>query len=438
MAEKEQPHNELLPHLFRQEYAKMTAVLCRHFGLKHIELAEDIASDTFLKASEHWAINGIPENPTAWLYTVAKNKASDYFKHIAVFETRVKESIKSTKTEAATDFEFTSEHISDSQLAMIFAVCNPANSTESQICLALQILCGFSVEEIANAFLAKSETIKKRLLRARAILRDDNFQIRALNETEIRSRLDTVLKTLYLLFNEGYFSKTNNQLIRKELCAEAVRLTVLLTENPLTSQPQTNALLALMCFQSSRLAARTNDKGEAVLFDQQDKSLWDKALIDQGNYYLINATNGSADWQTKYHLEAGIAYWHTTPTDEHKWQHILQLYNQLICIEYSPITALNRIFAFANVYGHKKAIPEAEKLKLAENGYYYQLLGYLYADEDVDKAIGHYQQAIELTKSAMEKQSLSKETERLNGKKNSGGAAGITIIGGEHIDLSFL
>lgn len=419
MTENQQSHNELLPHLFRQEYAKMTAVLCRHFGLKHIELAEDIASDTFLKASEHWAINGIPENPIAWLYTVAKNKTKDYFKHVAVFETQVKETIKPTQIEAATDFEFTSQHISDSQLAMIFAVCNPSNSTESQICLALQILCGFSVEEMANAFLTKSETIKKRLLRARTNLRNDNFQISTLNETEIKPRLDTVLKTLYLLFNEGYFSKTNNQLIRKELCSEAVRLTLLLTENPLTNQPQTNALLALMCFQSSRLEARTNDKGEAILFDEQDKSLWDKTLIDRGNYYLVNATNGSADCRTKYHLEAGIAYWHTTPTDQHKWQHILQLYNQLVLIEYSPITALNRIFAFAKVYGHNKAISEAEKLKLTESNYYHGLLGYLYADTAINKAICHYKQAIGLTKSQTEKQSLAKKIERLNGKKNS-------------------
>src|SRR5690606_31052706 len=153
-------------------------------------------------------------------------------------------------------------------------------------------------------------------------------------------RLDTVLKTLYLLFNEGYFSKINNQLIRKELCSEAARLTLVLTENPLTNTPQTNALLALMCFQSSRLEARTDDQGEAILFEKQDKNLWDASLIQRGNYYLVNATNGNET--SKYHLEAGIAYWHTASADENKWKHILQLYNQLILIEYSPITALNR------------------------------------------------------------------------------------------------
>lgn len=411
MQNKVPSHKNILPHLFRQEYAKMTAVLCRLFGLKHIEIAEDIASDTFLKASENWAINGIPDNPTAWIYTVAKNKAKDYFKHATVFETQIKNEITTEKIQREYDFEFTNQNISDSQLAMIFVVCNPANSTAAQICSALQILCGFSLEEIANAFLTKKETIKKRLLRARMNLRNDNFQITTLNEIEIESRLDTVLKTLYLLFNEGYFSRTGNQQIRKDLCSEAVRLTFILTENPLTAVPQTNALLALMCFQSSRLEARTNEKGEAVLFEEQNKKLWDKSLIEKGNYYLVNACNGKGI--SKYHLEAGIAYWHTTPTDEKKWQHILQLYDQLILIEHSPITALNRTFAFAKVYGHERAIFEAEKLHLTESNYYHQLLGYLYADTNMDKAISHYQKAVGLTKSKTEKQTLAKQIERL-------------------------
>lgn len=403
-----QSYNDFLPHLFRQEYAKMTAVLCNHFGLQHIDVAEDIASDTFLKASENWAINGVPENPEAWLYTVAKNKAKDYFKRIVFFETEVKEAVRLKGIdEAGQDFYCDDQTISDSQLAMIFAVCNPVNSMDVQICLALQILCGFSVEEIANAFLTKTETIKKRLQRARANLRNDNFQINPLSETEIKSRLDIVLRTLYLLFNEGYFSKTHNRLIRKELCSEAVRLTLILTENPLTETPQTNALLALMCFQSSRLEARIDRSGETVLFDKQDTSLWDRSLIERANYYLVKATNGNEI--SKYHLEAGIAYWHTTSADENKWRHILQLYNQLILIEYSPVTALNRTFAFAKVYGHEKAVADAERLHLAGNNHYHELLGYLYTEIDIEKAVSHYEQAIGLTKSKLEKQALQKQ-----------------------------
>lgn len=404
-------HKGLLPNLFRQEYAKMAAVLCRHFGLQHIEIAEDIASDTFLKASEYWAINGIPENPKAWLYTVAKNKTKDYFKHISVFETKIKDDLKSIKSIQENNIEFNEQIISDSQLAMIFAVCNPINSDESQIALALQILCGFSVEEIANAFITKRETIKKRLQRARNNLRNNDFQVTTLSKLEIQSRQTVVLKTLYLLFNEGYFSKSNNQLIRKELCSEAIRLNLILIENSLTNTPQTNALLALMCFQSSRIEARINEKGETVLFDEQDKSLWNKSLIERGNFYLVNATNGKEI--SKYHLEAAIAYWHTTKSKD-KWKNILQLYNQLILIELSPITTLNRAFAIAKVYGNSKAISELEKLKPMDISYYHSLLGYLYENREVEKSIMHYNLAFSLSNSKPEKINLKKKIRQLN------------------------
>lgn len=408
---KSQPtFKDLVPNLFRQEYAKMTAVLCRHFGLKHIEIAEDIASDTFLKASQHWAIHGVPENPVAWLYTVAKNKTRDYFKHLSIVENQIKAYRKPEDIEQTKSLEFNEQIISDSLLAMIFVVCNPINSQESQIALALQILCGFSLEEISNAFITKTETIKKRLFRARNNLRNDKFQIQILAESEVQSRLGTVLKTLYLLFNEGYFSKSNNQLIRKELCSEAVKLTFLLTENSLTNTPQTNALLSLMCFQSSRIEARVNDRGEAVLFEEQDKALWDQSLITRGDFYLVNATNGNQT--SKYHLEAGIAYWHSTDRED-RWGKILQLYNQLILIEYSPITALNRTFAFSKVYGPKKALVEAEKLNLTENSQYFELLGYLNTPSNIPKAIQFYEQAFKLTRSKTEKVTIAREIRRI-------------------------
>ncbi|SDG28087.1 RNA polymerase sigma-70 factor, ECF subfamily [Dyadobacter soli] len=296
---------------------------------------------------------------------------------------------------------------------MIFAVCNPANSPESQISLALQILCGFSVAEIADAFLSKPETIKKRLLRARANLRNDRFQTGPLLPAEVQSRLDVVLRTLYLLFNEGYFSKSGNILIRKDLCSEAMRLTHMLAENPLTNARQVQALLALMCYQSSRFDARLNDHGHTVLFEAQDPNLWDRALIDRGNYYLVNACSGNA--VSKYHIEAGIAYWHTTPPETVKWAHILHLYNQLIVTEYSAATALNRTFAYAKVYGNEAGLVEAEKLGLNGNTYYHALLGYLYTPLSTTQASEHYRRAIELSKSPAEVQTLERECARLAG-----------------------
>jgi RNA polymerase sigma-70 factor (ECF subfamily) len=412
---------ELLPHLFRLEYSKMTAVLSRLFGLQDIEIAEDIVSETFLKATEVWPVNGLPENPTAWLYTVAKNKTKDYLKRHNLFETKIKRTVPVTiddnEWQVEQEFDFTRQIIADSQLAMIFAVCHPCNAVEAQISLALQILCGFSVEEIANAFLAKPETIKKRLLRARAHLRNDAFK-NALSFPIDTSppRLEAVLRVLYLLFNEGYFSKTENHIIRKDLCSEAIRLALILTENPLTNTTQVNALLALMCFQSSRLDARANDAGDAILFEQQDKNLWSKELIEKGNYYLVNACSGNEI--SKYHLEAGIAYWHTTPTDNNKWEHILQLYNQLIIIEYSPMTALNRAFAIGKVFGSRPAIKETKKLNLDGIGYYHALLGYLYSELDIEKAKTHYNKAIELTTSLSEKKTLENAMAALDSKEN--------------------
>ncbi|SEJ85089.1 RNA polymerase sigma-70 factor, ECF subfamily [Dyadobacter sp. SG02] len=404
---------EILPGLFRKEYTKMTAVLCRHFGLKHIEIAEDIVSETFLKASETWPSQGIPENPTAWLYTVARNKTKDYLKHTRIFETQVSPTLLRGPDHAEPAFDFTTETIADSQLAMIFAVCNPANSPESQISLALQILCGFSIAEIADAFLAKPEAIKKRLLRARTNLRNDQFQIGTLQPADVQARLDVVLRTIYLLFNEGYFSKSGNILIRKDLCAEAMRLTLMLADNPLTNARQVEALLALMCYQSSRFEARLNDNGHTILFEAQDQSLWDQEQIDRGHYYLVNACSGNA--VSKYHIEAGIAYWHTTPPETAKWAHILHLYNQLIVIEYSAATALNRTFAFAKVYGHEAGLAEAEKLGLVGNTYYHALLGYLYAPVSVPKAAEHYRRALDLAKSPAEIQTLESEYARLAG-----------------------
>lgn len=410
--------NELLPHLFRVEYSKMTAVLCRHFGLKHIEIAEDIASETFLKATEIWSIKGLPENPTAWLYAVAKNKTKDYLKRNAFFEQVIARELKPEEIQNDELFiDFTKQNVRDSQLAMIFAVCNPVNSDEAQICLALQILCGFSVEEIASAFLSNKETIKKRLLRARENLRKENFSLQNLSTSEIKARLDTVLTVLYLFFSEGYFSKSNNSLIRKDLCAEAIRLTLILTENPQTGTAKTNALLALMCFQSSRLDARMNEMEEVILFDEQDKNLWDKELIDRGNYYLVKAC--SENEISKYHLEARIAYWHSTSADGKKWENVLELYNILLQLEYSPIAALNRTFAFSKVYGKKSAIAEAEKLALTDNLFYHSLLGNLYTDIHNSKAIQHFRTALQLTKSTSDKATINKNIDRLTTEKGT-------------------
>ncbi|MES2797448.1 MAG: DUF6596 domain-containing protein [Bacteroidota bacterium] len=393
----------LIPHLFKTEFSKITSVLCKLFGFEHIEMAEDIVSDTFVAALETWPYKGIPENPTAWLYLVAKNKAKNILKHNQIFSAKIAQQIQMDYPEKERlEIDLSEKSIMDSQLQMLFAICNPIIPTESQIGLALRILCGFGIGEIANAFLTNKETINKRLLRAKERLKKEKIKIEFPEPNQINSRLDTVLSTLYLLFNEGYYSESQESIIREELCFEAIRLTEILINNSSTDLPKVNALSSLMNFHGSRLTARKDENGGIILFENQDESLWNQEMISRGGFFLQKASTGNQ--LSKYHLEASIAYWHTIKMDsEEKWENILQLYNHLLQIEYSPIAALNRTFALSKVKGKAPAIVEAEKLQLNQNSFYFALLGELYHSIDNIKAKKHLEKAYELTKSASEK-----------------------------------
>lgn len=410
---------ELIPQLFKTEYRKIISVLCKLFGIVHIEIAEDITNDTFLLASETWGLKGIPENPTAWLYTVAKNRTKDYFKRHKTFSEKIVVDFKLNQNRSEEiEVDLSHKNITDSQLQMIFTICNPIIPAEAQIGLALRILCGFGIDEIAEAFLTNKETINKRLFRAKEKLRTENIKIELPNEYDVNSRLETVLTTLYLLFNEGYHSSTQKTHLRKELCLEAMRLNYFLIENETTNKPIVNALMALMCFHSSRFEARTNQIGEPILYDQQDKNLWNEELIAKGNFYLIQSAQGNE--LSKYHLEANIAYWHSSKIENpRKWDNILQAYNQLLLIEYSPITALNRTYALAQAKGKQTAIIEAEKLNLTDNHFYFSLLGNLYIDIDNMKAIKNFEIALNLAMTNADKSTITKNLYDLKAKKNN-------------------
>jgi RNA polymerase sigma-70 factor (ECF subfamily) len=400
--------NELIPHLFRTEFSKITAVLCKRFGIANLQIAEDIASDAFLQAFETWPFKGIPENPVAWLYKVAKNKALNYFQRNQLFKEKITVEIKKAATTQELKIDLSDKNITDSQLQMLFAICTPLISTGSQIALALRILCGFGIDEIATAFLTNKETINKRLFRAREKLRAEKIAIEFPSKTEIPQRLETVLLTLYLLFSEGYYSESEESILREDLCGEAMRLMELLLQNELTNQPKVNALYALMCFHSSRFEARKNANGEMVLYAEQDESRWNQDLIAKGVYFLKIASQGNRF--SKYHLEAGIAYWHTIKTDsDEKWENILQLYNQLLQLEYSPIAALNRTYALSKVRGKEVAIAEAEKLHLTGNPFYFTLLGELYQNIDDEKAKENLEQAYLLAKTENDKKTILKK-----------------------------
>lgn len=399
----------LIPHLFRTEFSKITAVLCKVFGIENIEIAEDLVSETFLSALETWPYKGVPPNPTAWLYLVAKNKTKNYLTRNQLFAHKVVREMKSSLSDKEEiEIDLSDQNMTDSQLQMLFAICLPSIPAEAQIGLSLRILCGFGIDEIANAFLTNKETINKRLFRAREKLRLEKVKIEFPVPSDISRRLESVLTTLYLLFNEGYYSESQDTVLREDLCLEAMRLVYLLIENEPTNLPDVRALFSLMCFHASRFEARKGASGEMVLYQDQDETLWDEELIAKGAWFLHLASTGND--LSKYHLEAAIAYQHTQKADtREKWETILQLYNRLLPIEYSPIAALNRTYALSKANGKAEAIVEAEKLNLTANHYYFTLLGELYTDIDNDKAQAHFKKAYLLATTLTDKHTIQKK-----------------------------
>ncbi len=406
---------DVLKQLFQKEFSKMVAVISKQFGLQHIEIAEDVVSETFLTAAETWETNGIPLNPAAWLYAVAKQKTLYYFRRNKIFEEKVIPAISIERSDEMEEMklDFSNENIRDSQLQMMFAICNPAIASEAQIGLALRILCGFGIDEIAEAFLSNKETVNKRLFRAREKLRTEKIKMQLPPAGEISKRLDNVLHIIYLLFNEGYYSKTKNQILQKDFCIEAMRLCMMLTDFERTDLPKTNALMALMCFHASRFNARQTPEESLILYDRQDETLWDQELIRRGMHYLNLSMQGNEI--TSYHIEAQIAFRHSIKKDtRQKWISILDLYDQLLKINYSPAVALNRIYALYKVHGPQLALLEAELLKLENNHFYFLILGELYSNIDKELAKSHFQHACSLAKTQTEKSEIQKKIGELD------------------------
>ncbi|HEY4335183.1 MAG TPA: sigma-70 family RNA polymerase sigma factor [Puia sp.] len=409
-------NRELIPQLYRQEYSKMVSLLCNRFGIDQMDAAEDIVSETFLAAAETWGLKGVPANPVAWLYAVARNNTLNGLRHEKVVREHAKEErlLNGAAGEMA-EWDFSPGGISDSLLRMLFAVCHPEIPVEAQVSLALRVLCGFTIDEIAQALLSTKANINKRLYRAKDRLRTEGVALVVPAGPELDSRLDAVLLTLYLLFNEGYYSSGPSAVLRKELCWEAMRLCFLLTESTVLARADVYALLALMCFQASRFDARFDENGGLVLYEQQDSSRWDQELIDRGNGCMVQACGQGL--VSRYHFEAAIAWWHTQRVDSpEKWENILMLYNKLLILRYSPIAALNRAYAFSRVYGKEQAIPEAEGLGLEGNLFFHSLLGELYSGLDDRRAAEHFERALELSGTAAEKAVIGEKMGLLKNK----------------------
>jgi RNA polymerase sigma-70 factor (ECF subfamily) len=407
--------NQIVDHLFRHESGKMVSVLSRLLGLQNLDIAQDIVQDTLLQAMNTWAFNGIPENPSAWLYRVAKNKAIDFLRRQKKFKEITPQYyylLQSEYTLSSTvNNLFLENEIQDSQLRMMFACCHPSITEESQIALTLKTLCGLNTGEIAKAFLTNEETISKRIYRAKEKIKAEKIELNVPQGKELPDRLDVVLKSLYLLFNEGYNSSNPDNLIREDLCREAMRLTYILTTHNITNASVTNALLALMCFQASRLEARLDDKGNIILLKYQNRSKWHQPLIQSGFAYLEKATG--ALHPSVYHVEATIASFHAVAPsfEQTNWKSIYRLYETLYRLQPAPVIALNKAIASAYANGMNDALKELLQIKGLENYYlYHTSIGEIYFElQNKELAKKFYEAALRLTSSIKEQQLLKKK-----------------------------
>ncbi len=396
--------SDQIDHVFRYEYGKLVSVLTKTFGTSNIELAEDVVQEAMLEALNKWAYNGVPDNPVGWIYKVAKYKAVNILnreKYKRKYESEVAHHLQSEWTlEPTLKHIFTDKEIADDQLRMIFTCCHPSVSRDSQVSLTLKTLCGFSISEIARAFLTTEENINKRLVRARKMIKEADISFEVPAGKELEQRLSSVLETIYLLFNEGYNATSGTELIRYELCEEAIRLAEIITSNPTVKSSNTYALLALMTLNTARFNSRIDEFDNLLDLEHQDRSKWNKELIKKGLYYLDYATERNE--VSMYHILATISAHHCTALtyETTDWKGILALYDLLIKIDKSPIILLNRAVVLSKTSTPKKALEQLRKIK--DNPAFRSYLPYY-----TTKAALHFQNnemkiAIELLNAALE------------------------------------
>jgi RNA polymerase sigma factor (sigma-70 family) len=413
---------QTVEHIFRHEWGKLVSVLTKLFGPQNLQMAEDVVQDTLLKALSNWKVNGLPQNPTAWLLTAARNKAIDVLRMQKRQDAASKKLLPVLQSGysliPAVNDMVNEQAIEDSQLRMMFICCHPSLSTEAQVSLILKTLCGFSVAEIAKSFVINYDTVEKRLYRARQIFKENKVVFELPPPHELEERLDAVLLAVYLLFNEGYNSANHENLIRRDVMQEALRLCEFICRCPAVPHENANALLALMCFTSARSDARMNNDGSILLLKEQDRTKWDHALIEKGIYHLEQSATGSR--VSKYHMEAGIAYEHAVARDyEHtNWKNILHCYNLLYQYYPSPVIALNRAVAVAELNGAAAGIEAIEAIPgIAYLNKYYLLpavLGEFYWQlKNYDKAREYFKAAYTFTQSPIEKKLLEQKIKQL-------------------------
>jgi RNA polymerase sigma factor (sigma-70 family) len=406
--------SQVVEHLFRHESGKMVATLTRIFGIEHLTLAEDVVQEALVRALQTWPFYGVPKNPSAWIMRASRNLALDVVRRQKVFRDKEPEITRLIEEESSApeSVVFPEQEIKDDRLRMMFVCCHPSVPPEAQVALALRTLCGFSVTEISRAFLTTEAAIAKRLTRAKQKIREARIPFEIPAGEELAGRLDGVLQSLYLLFNEGYKASSGEKLVREEICQEAIRLTGLLAEHAAGNQPRTHALLALMLLNSARFPSRVDGDGNLLRLQEQDRTRWDQPMIARGMFHFARSAAGKE--LAEYHLQAGIAACHCAARDFEStdWRQILSLYDRLVEFDDSPVIALNRAVVIANIHGPKAgldavaAIQNREKLE----SYYllYAVLGEFEAQSnDPLAAAGYFRRSLQLAETRSEQVFLS-------------------------------
>jgi RNA polymerase sigma factor (sigma-70 family) len=419
---------QVVEHFFRHESGKIISTLTRIFGIENLTRAEDVVQETLARALQTWPYYGIPRNPAAWITQVSKNLALDLIRREKIFhnkEVEIARLIEQDSADATAENAVLGEkEISDDRLRMMFVCCHPLLPQEAHVALALKTLCGFSAGEIARAFLTSEAAIAKRLTRAKQKIREARVAFEIPAGEELARRLGGVLQTLYLLFNEGYKASAGEQLIREELCHEAIRLAALLSEHPAGNRPQVHALLALMLLNGARLPARLDRDGNILRLKEQNRSCWDQAMIARGLFHMAQSTAG--DEISEYHLQACIAACHCAAKDYDStdWPRILSLYDRLIEMNDSPVIVLNRAVAVANVHGPRAGIEAVEAIRNQQelNSYYllYAVLGEFEADlNNKEAASNYFRKSLELTTIKSEQMFMSKKLEAVKSEASN-------------------
>jgi RNA polymerase sigma factor (sigma-70 family) len=411
--------SNIVEHLFRHESAKMVATLTRIFGVEHLTLAEDVVQEALARALQTWPFYGVPKNPSAWIMRASRNLALDVVRRRKVFQNKQAEVIRLMDRDGAAPDEaiFSEDEISDDRLRLMFVCCHPAIPADAQVALALKTLCGFSVGEIGHAFLTTEAAIAKRLTRAKQKISQAQIPFEIPAGKELGQRLDNVLQSLYLLFNEGYKASSGENLVREELCEEAIRLTESLVAHPAGNQPKTHALLALMLLNAARIPTRLDSEGNLLRLKEQDRSGWDKSMVARGMFHFAHSAAG--DELSEYHLQAGIAACHCAAKhyESTDWQKILSLYDRLIEFDQSPVVALNRAVVIANIRGPKAGLRAVRNIrslsKLASYYLLYAVLGELeMRSGNLQTATEQFRKSFELAETKSERAFLLKQLQR--------------------------